>query len=294
MALDVSVVISTRNNLEGLKRVLTSLDEQTFLENRYEIFVADDSDNSETQDHVTSLSRPKVATYYYSSERQGYQAGRNKCIKQTESNIILFLNDSCVAPATLIEEHFKAHVAFPHAIVRGPLMPLRGLVMAELPPFTAPQLDFTIINSSIPRLGIAKIETFDEACQESFQDTEMYWRLRECGFKETFVSPCYCFQNYLCYQEHSLATIKSRAKYLADSAIEYYRSQPSSSRQEAIQLDFHLNVLQLLLANSAGHSIASSFLQGKLEGTGWLQSSLMDSEFYYYYYRFLKEQLRSI
>ena len=293
MAIDMSIVICTRENLPGLKRLLESLNQQTFAKDRYEIVIADDSKDRDTVNYIGSMPRPVIPTYCVSSDGQGYQVGRNRALRNIESGLILYLDDTCVAPATLLEEHFKAHSVYRHAMVRGPVMPLCSQNITELSRFTAPQLDFTILNASIPRLGIAQIERFDDTCKESFQNNEMYWRLRRANFSEHFLCPCYCFQNFLQYQEHSKENLLGRADNFSNSAVEYYFSKPQKETLDYLTLDIKLSPFKLLFANSVGCAVALSLLGDNIEGKGCLQSALMDAVFYYAFYTKLREKLKN-
>lgn len=293
MAIDLSIVISTRDNLPGLKRLLESLNQQTFSKDRYEIVIADDSKDNETIQYIGSMPPPVIPTYCVSSDSQGYQAGRNRAMRNIESGLILYLDDTCVAPATLLEEHYRAHSTFLHAVVRGPLMPLCSPTITELSSFTAPQLDFNIINSSIPRLGTAQIERFDEHCKPQFENNEMYWRLRRSNFRENFLPSCYCFQNFLQYQEHSSSNLLKRADSFSNSAVEYYFSKPSKETLDYLTLDIKLTPLKALFANNIGGSMALSILGDNIKGKGWLQSAMMDGIFYCVYYKKLKEKLKN-
>lgn len=294
MAIDLSVIVTTRDNLESLKNTITSLQQQTFSADRYEIVIADDSKGNETQDYISTFPKTDPLISCVSSENLGFQHGRNKAVKNSEGDLILFLNDTCLAPATLLEAHYTKHTTIKHSIVRGPLMPQHGPIIQELRSFKAPQLDFTIINASIPRLGIAQIEKFNDKCKERFQDNEMYWRLRRSKFNEHFACSCYCFQEFRFYQEHSLATVRNRAERFASSALEAYFENPQKDTAEALRLDIVLSSFQYpFTCSSLGYSIASSLINGKLEGKGWLQSSLMDAVFYYTFYERLKMKMKN-
>ncbi len=279
MAHAITIVITTRNNPQGLRRLLDSLDQQTFPNNMYDIVVADDSSDDETAKMFRGNS-PLIPTYYFSTKGAGITAGRNMSFKNAESGTILFLNDTCIAPATLVEEHSEAHSRYPHSVIRGPLMPLSGDTICELQiPFYYPQLDFTIINASIPRLGLAIIEHLNQNSNELYQDNEMYWRLNTANFPEHFLTNAYCFQDARYFQEHSVATIKSRAERLAGSACEHYCNKPHRGTLNELVLGNKLSFLQKLLLNNFGASTAAGMLSGKLKGTSYLESQLMDVVF---------------
>ena len=294
MAHAITIVITTRNNPQGLRRLLDSLDQQTFPNNMYDIIVADDSSDDETAKMFHGHSTPLIPTYYFSTKGAGITAGRNMSFKNAESGTILFLNDTCIAPATLIEEHSEAHSRFPHSVIRGPLMPLSGDTICELKiPFHYPQLDFTIINASIPRLGLAVIEHLNPASNELYQDNEMYWRLNAAKFPEHFLTTTYCFQDSRYFQEHSLATIKKRAERLAGSACDHYFNKPNRETLNELGLGNKLGFFQELMLNNLGASMAAGMLGGKLKGTGYIESQLMDVVFCQTFREELRKKMRN-
>lgn len=294
MATEISVIVSTRDNVEGIKQSLDSLMQQTLAHDRYEIIIADDSTGHDTEELINTPHKTDISVFYVRSEGLGYQHGRNKCLKGASGDLLLFLSDVCLAPATLLEAHIAAHKQHPHRIVRGPLMPLKSSMIVELPEFTAPQLDFTIINASIHKVGIAQIEKFSEECPGKYQDVEMYWRLRQSKFYESFLTSCYCFQDKKNCQPCNLLNIQSRASQFAYSALEYYNSNPQPAALENLNLDFPVNLIRSMLTNSMGLSVATSLLKDSSEGQGWLQSTLMDAVFAYIFYNVIKSKTHNL
>ena len=289
MAIDLSVIVSTRDNVEGIKQTLDSLMQQTLAQDRYEIIIADDSQGRDTEEIINTPHQSDISIFYLRSDGLGFPRGRNKSIKGASGDLLLFLDDSCLAPATLLEAHIAAHKKHLHRIIRGPLMPMRGATILEMSPFTAPQLNFTITTSSIHKVGIAQIDRFEEHSESDFQDMEMYWPLRRSKFYESFLTSCYCFQNLQHYQPLNLMNIQTRAHRFASSALEYHNNiKPKPENLNHIKLDFPFSISRSMLTTNMGFSLASSLLKSKNDGIGWLQATMMDAVFAYTYYHIIK------
>ena len=293
MAIDISVIVSTRDNVEGIKQTLASLMQQTLPQDRYEIIIADDSQGRDTEEIINTPHQSDISIFYLRSDGLGYPRGRNKSIRGASGDLLLFLDDTCIAPATLLEAHIAAHKKHLHRIIRGPLMPMRGTTILEMPPFTAPQLNFTITNSSIHKVGIAQIDKFEEHSENDYQDVEMYWPLRRSKFYEAFLTSCYTFQDHQHYQPLNLMNIQTRAHLLACSAIDYYNSNPQPETLQTIKLDFPCQPFRVMLTNNMGFSLASSMLKSRNDGIGWMQATLMDAVFAYTFYHIIKSRINN-
>ena len=296
MPLEITVVNNTRDNTQQLFRLLDSLEQQTYTKECYDIIVADDSESNETARLFNERPMPVVPTFFQSDKGRGRQYGRNQAFKNSEAGTLLFLDDTCIAPATLLEEHVNAHKQFKRTIVRGPLISQRGDSIKEITgSFRAPQLDFTMINASIPKLCLAQVGHMREDCAERFLDTDVYWPLMFSRFKEKFISKTYCFQDSRYYQDLNVSVLKKRADRMASSAVDFYFHDPKKEMLEFLRgFKVPLDTIQEMLAMCAPSAdFTAALISGKLEGRGFVQSKLMEVVYHYHFKQKLISKLKT-
>src|SRR5207302_989150 len=106
----VSVIICTYNRAKLLMGALDSLEDQLMARKNYQIVVVDDGSTDETE----ALMRQRIkgqSDYleYFRIPHAGRSAARNKGIKESIGDYILFVDDDILAPSDLLEEHFEMH-----------------------------------------------------------------------------------------------------------------------------------------------------------------------------------------
>lgn len=108
--LSLSVIITTYNRKEILKKCLNALFNQTYDQAQYEIIVIDDGSTDGTEELVKSMAKESPwVLRYFKQEKKGPAAARNVGIKNANGKIALFIGDDIVAAPTLLEEHSKWH-----------------------------------------------------------------------------------------------------------------------------------------------------------------------------------------
>lgn len=109
-AIDLSVVIPTRNRAPLLERVLESFARQTVGPSAFEVIVADDASTDET-DTVAQRFADRLDLTYRRVERGGTSAARNAALEQARGRLILLADDDDLAAADLVAEHLRVHAA---------------------------------------------------------------------------------------------------------------------------------------------------------------------------------------
>lgn len=195
----LTVVVATRNTVSGLQRVLRSLEGQTLPREHYEVVVVDDGSSDATASFCRSWQDGTFRRYEHQNQC-GAASARNLGLFVAASPVVLFLDDDEVAGRELLEEHVRAHTAFPEptsAIVgctswssEVPWCPVMDfLVEVDRLPFGYPgnpfdlEPDFTYFRSrqlSVKRSFLAHNEIFSSAL-DGFADIELGYRLRRHG-----------------------------------------------------------------------------------------------------------------
>jgi glycosyltransferase involved in cell wall biosynthesis len=94
----VSIVVPTYNRKDSLKKTLTSLLNQDYPHNKYEIIVCDDGSIDETELVVKDVEKNSdINIKYYRQKNSGPAAARNLGLKKANGEIIGFIDDDCVA-----------------------------------------------------------------------------------------------------------------------------------------------------------------------------------------------------
>ncbi|MBW2988667.1 glycosyltransferase, partial [Candidatus Woesearchaeota archaeon] len=118
----VTVVIPTYNRSKILKNTLTSLFNQTFPADRFEVIVVDDGSTDDTFEMIKKLNPPYRLRYFLQDDL-GYGPGRARNIGTLYANgdIMLFIDSDVISDPKNIEEHVKSHAyykkKFDHEVV---------------------------------------------------------------------------------------------------------------------------------------------------------------------------------
>lgn len=107
----VSVIIPTFNGEQRLLLLLMSLENQT--DKNFEVIVVDDGSTDGTRESVARVMEafPVPLRYYYLDNMDIFGAGqaRNYGAKQAKGDVLLFLDQDCVAAHDLIKKHSDHH-----------------------------------------------------------------------------------------------------------------------------------------------------------------------------------------
>ena len=114
----ISVIISTYNAVEWLKKTLWGYSVQTF--KYFEIVIADDGSTKETEELIQEFSEefsfPIIHVWH---EDNGFQKSviLNKAIKACSSDYILMSDGDCIPKADFVEQHIKNRKKGLHTVI---------------------------------------------------------------------------------------------------------------------------------------------------------------------------------
>jgi glycosyltransferase involved in cell wall biosynthesis len=108
----ISVVVTTFNRANLLKKTLISLASQTLADDELEIIVIDDGSTDETRQVVDHLKSLVQISYVY-QPNSGLASAKNHGLFYCRAPIVLFLDDDDVADPVFLEQHLLAHKTYP-------------------------------------------------------------------------------------------------------------------------------------------------------------------------------------
>ena len=119
----ISIVISTRDRPDALRRCLESLSGGRMLPE--EVIVADQSDGAATSRVVQEANAGRLRVRYVRARPGGLGAAQNDAVAATGSEVIAVLDDDCVADESWLAEIAHAFEAEPElALLAGRVLPL--------------------------------------------------------------------------------------------------------------------------------------------------------------------------
>jgi GT2 family glycosyltransferase len=105
---DLTVVITSYNRRELLRRCLDSLAVQTLDDSRFEVLVLDDGSTDGTTEMVESLSTPYRLRLLSGKQRRWARA-RNAGVEAAEGRVCLHVDDDIICGAEMLAGHVTAH-----------------------------------------------------------------------------------------------------------------------------------------------------------------------------------------
>lgn len=108
MQKNISVIVSTYNSPEWLKKVLWGFNTQTYRE--FEVVIADDGSRQETRDMIEEISRevfyPIIHVWH---EDNGFQKSQilNKALLACTTDYVVMTDGDCIPRPDFVEQHFK-------------------------------------------------------------------------------------------------------------------------------------------------------------------------------------------
>jgi glycosyltransferase involved in cell wall biosynthesis len=234
----VSVIIPTYNRKDLLCETLNSLAQQTYPSDRFEVIIVDDGSTDETA-AIAAEAFPFVLRYFWQSN-QGDAAARNLGARQSQADILVFLDDDILVEPGYLIHLIQAHHMSYNKIVIG----TSNLSLAETTPFSQsldalPDLDphhtvtevpFREIysnNMSIRREAYFKIgmmQGLDFPGSSMWCDLDFNYRADRQGFEFRRSTKAICW-----HRDHivrSLDTYKKRMRTAAYRSVVLFQRYP--------------------------------------------------------------------
>ena len=120
MALDATLVIPTYNKKEFLELTLTSLINQTYPTDKFEVIVIDDGSSDSTPELFSgTLTHFPFQLEYVKQENKGRAAARNAGIVKARGETIVFIDDDQIVPSHFLESHLRLHQQHQDLVIGG-------------------------------------------------------------------------------------------------------------------------------------------------------------------------------
>lgn len=126
----LSVITLTRNRAPMLSKYLGSLVGQ--LSSEDEIIVVDNGSTDSTRDIILQF-QTRLPIRYFTSSRVGYPALYNIAIKKSAKEVLVFLDDDCIATPKWRESIARSVLKHPGKIIQGKVISIpKGNIYAEI------------------------------------------------------------------------------------------------------------------------------------------------------------------
>ncbi|MBY6037580.1 glycosyltransferase [Fictibacillus nanhaiensis] len=211
----VSIVLSTYNAIERLKKCLFSITLQTYTLSDLEVVVIDDCSTDQTQEYIENTIFPFSVIYHKNDKNSGRSYTRNKGIHHSNGEVLIFCDCDMILPPEFVQKHLNYHKANNNLVVCGSFwqqLPLSTSLSLEsiksrayqneaieqpwaywfkqfvqlygkhLSSFYFPWMYFVVMNVSVRKEHIIQAGCFDESFQGyGGEDEELGYRLYQNG-----------------------------------------------------------------------------------------------------------------
>jgi glycosyltransferase involved in cell wall biosynthesis len=234
----VSIIIPTYNRKDLLRETLHSLAQQTYPSDHFEVIVVDDGSTDGTV-AIAAKPFPFVLRYFWQSN-QGDAAARNMGARQSQADILLFLDDDILVEAGYLTHLIEAHDKGQNKIVIGTSNPwLAEATAFSQSLYAAPALDqintvtelpFTDVysnNMSLRREAYFKIgmmQGLDFPGSSMWCDLDFNYRAYRQGYEFCRSTKALCWHRD--YVVRSLEVYKKRMRTAAYRAVVLFQRYP--------------------------------------------------------------------
>ncbi len=184
---DIAVAICSYNRSKMLRLVLESLCDQTFPSDRFEVVITDDASTDGTSEMLEELKEqmPFRLVHVRHPHNRGITAARNTCVRNTNCDVVLFVDDDVICDQHLLEEHWKIHAKHEKCVCNGWVNHVSEAKRPAVPKMRCEDLSNTFFwtsNVSVRRKWLIMAGLFDEDFIEyGFEDKDMGLRLKAMG-----------------------------------------------------------------------------------------------------------------
>lgn len=249
--MEASIIIPTYNRKDTLGRVLTSLFNQTYPKEAYEIIVIDDGSTDNTEAMIEELSAP-CFLQYLRQEKKGPAAARNYGLQKAKGEVIIFIDSDIMVSPHFIEEHLRYHKEYDGIVVRGPVIRTRSIENPSKERMKLTDIStafFATGNTSVKRSFLAQAGSFDEDFKEyGWEDLEMGERLKRLGLRVRTNKRAAGYHYQKRVHLIDLPYICAREKARGRTAVLFYRKHSTSTVKYMTQISFFFFFLDWLLS----------------------------------------------
>jgi glycosyltransferase involved in cell wall biosynthesis len=192
----VSIVVPTFNRSHFIEKAFSSLVAQDYPKDKFEIIVVDDGSSDNTPEILRRFQADHSFFQYFSQPNKGPAAARNLGIRHASGEIILFIDDDCIADTNWARELVRDYADQQVGGVAGRIRfvpPDNNLANqfaarsegAGQPFNSSGEIDFFVTaNASFRRDVISRVGGFDETFPHAaHEDVDLSHRVKKAGWK---------------------------------------------------------------------------------------------------------------
>lgn len=246
----VSVIIPTRNRAKVVRECLNYILNQSY--SPYEVIVVDDGSEDDTIDVLRGFSEFANFRYISIPERKGPAFCRNLGVKESDGEIILFIDSDIFTFSNFIEAHINTHKAYrEEVLVVGPVISISN-IGREFPK-KGSILDFSNAyfasgNASLPKDLFWQVGGFDEVFNVyGWEDIEFGFKLKRLGIKSVKNPSAVGYHYQPLPSREELETLKEKERERAKTAVYLYKKYPSLEVKLMIQLTIFHKMLNKII-----------------------------------------------
>jgi len=206
----LDVIINTFNRKDILIKTLKAFALQSYKD--FELIIADDGSTDGTKQAIEELNSPFKIRYFFQENSGAPASPRNLGLKNSKSEIILFLGDDIIPSKDLLKEHIKAHQVDKEELVV--LGYTKWASQIKMTPFRKYLTNyhfsydniidkenvhwgyFYTSNVSIRRSFLEKVGLFDENLFYAYEDAEFGYRAFLKGMRMVFNEKAVGYHNH--------------------------------------------------------------------------------------------------
>ncbi|MCX7795724.1 MAG: glycosyltransferase family 2 protein [bacterium] len=246
----VSVVIPTRNRAKIVSKCIEHILNQDY--HQYEVIVIDDGSEDNTLESLKGFSSYKNLKFIPLSERKGPAFCRNLGVKESQGELIIFIDSDIFVLPNFINSHVKVHKSHPEGVVAvGPVIAISEIdkkLVSKGSILDFSNAYFASGNASIPREIFMKIGGFDEIFNVyGWEDIDFGLKLKKFGINSIKVPDAIGYHYQPLPNENNLKALIEKEKERAKSAVYLYKKYPTFEVRLMIQNTLFHRILNQLL-----------------------------------------------
>lgn len=225
--LTISIIIPTFNRAEVLSEAIVSVLQHTNNYSNIEVIIIDNNSSDNTYDIVLEFMKVSSIVFYFKEENQGLSHAKNRAIKESSGDIIIFLDDDIEIDDKWLNAILEPFEDDSVAVVGGKVLPYK----VKIPDWLPEQYYFLVSifdpsnnqafvshvmggNCAIRKSVFEKIGLFDITLGRngnillSGEENDLYTRISRLGLK-------------ICYTPHAIIYHKINNKLNSEYIFNY-------------------------------------------------------------------------